>query len=360
MIINHNIAALNSNRFFKINSSKMDKSLEALSSGQKINKGADDPAGLAVSEKMRAQIRGLNQASRNVQDASSLVQTAEGFLKETNDVLHRIRELTVQASNGTYNEEDRAQISVELDEMVKEINRIHEDAKFNTIRLLDNSSLGVNSFKANIGDTVPGLARNPNFNDVTTGVGRNGLVVQSGANTDERMFIQIDEFNTYGIGITDKPTDQYPNANNGFLAWREKSFYNSTPLNVDQAMYLESEITAPVNPINIDLMPPVEGNRLDVTTTEKSTESITVIDVALNKVNRQRADLGAFQNRLEMAREGIDNAAENLQSAESRIRDTDMAQEFVEFTKNQILAQSSATMTAQANVRSQLIMRILG
>lgn len=399
MIINHNISAMNSNRQFSMNVREMNKNLEALSSGKRINKGADDAAGLAVSEKMRAQVRGLNQASKNIQDASSLVQTAEGHLKESNDVLQRIRELTVQAANGTYTDEDRSQITVELDEMLKELNRIHEDAKFNTVRLLDGKSLGLNSFgyagaeqfqPANADNRTflepqdISLARNVNFNVEGGQSGRNGLVVQSGANTDERMFVQIDPFNTYALGITGVPQfqdgleqryNQIPTndnaSNNNNLSWREKSFYSQEVLDLDQAMYLESEITPPANGSTaINLLVPVKlgtgadgeatGNRLDITTTEKATESITVVDVALNKVNTQRADLGAFQNRLEKAQEGVEIASENLQSAESRISDADMAAEFVEFTKNQILAQSAATMTAQANMSSQLIMRILG
>lgn len=407
MIINHNVPALNASRHFNMNTVKMDKNLEALSSGERINRSSDDAAGLAVSEKMRAQIRGLNQASRNIQDGASLVQTAEGFLKESNDVLQRVRELTVQAANGTYTNEDRAQITVEIDQLVRELNRIHEDAKFNTIRLLDGKSLGFNSFgfpnstqvgadknTTKLGPNSINLARNPNFNAYPTAGattqqhGRNGLVIQSGANTDERMFIEIGIFNTYDLGITGKPvgadgaeityekvaaqigtdpiTGQARTSVNGNLAWREKSFYTPDPLDLDAAMYLEANITQAqkqINgegPVTIELLPPLSGNRLDVSSSEKSTESIAVIDVALNKVNKQRADLGGFQNRLEMAMKGVDNASENLQLSESRIRDANMAKEFVEFTKNQILSQSSATMIAQANVRSQLIMRVIG
>jgi flagellin len=414
MIINHNISAMNANRMFANNVSKMEKNTTALASGLRINQGSDDAAGLAVSEKMRGQIRGLNQASRNIQDSISLVQTTEGFLKETNDVLHRMRELSVQAANGTYTKEDRAQITVELDEMVKEVNRIHEDAKFNTIRLLDGYGLRNNSFAtidAN-GDYADGkfngaafdsgklVSRNANFNATTYDNGtksliphsdnpelfvpNNGLVVQSGANTDERMFAKFDAFNTYALGLTQQPdAGNQPYAANTNLAWREKSFYNEKAVDINADMYLESEISAaPLgegipgttgattgNPgVTIhNLFAVIDSadaantvNRVNVNTSERATETITVLDVALNKVNKQRADLGAFQNRLEKASEGVDNAAENLQAAESRIRDTDMAKEFVEFTKNQILSQSAASMTGQANMRSQLVMRILG
>jgi flagellin len=383
MIINHNLAAMNAQRHFGLKIDKMDRNLESLSSGERINRAADDAAGLAVSEKMRAQIRGLNQASRNLQDAASLIQTVEGFLKESNDVLQRIRELSVQAANGTYTKEDRSQIMVEVDEMVKELNRIHEDAKFNTLRLLDGKSLGLNSFgsqtQPNPNETVLGtadigLARNVNFNDVNSNTGRNGVVVQSGANTDERMFVEIDSFNTFSLGISDVPKDATGNnltynvaaqntpynSTNFNFAWREKSFYDETDVDLDAIMYLESSIQAPASGVNINFLNPIQGNRLDLTTSEQATQSIAVIDIALNKVNKERADIGGFQNRIDLARQGVDNAAENLQAAESRIRDADMAQEFVEFTKNQIMSQSASSMVAQANMRAQIVLNIIG
>jgi flagellin len=386
MIINHNISALNANRMFSNNVQRMDKNIASLSSGMRINNGSDDAAGLAVSEKMRAQVRGLNQASRNIQDGISLIQIIEGFLKETNDVLHRMRELSVQAANGTYTSEDRAQITVEMDEMVKEINRIHEDAKFNTMRLLDGKTTGLNSFgytgmgaltdaqnPTELDETAIVAARNFNFNVAgSADQGKNGVVIQSGASTDERMFIAINEFNTYSLGLTKTPETTYASAQstqytstNANQAWRERSFYDEKALDLEAAMYLEANIspsaigTAEGN-VTINLLPPQELNRVNVGTSEKSTETIAVLDIALNKVNKERATLGSFQNRMEMAMQGVDNAAENLQASESRIRDTDMAKEFVNFTKNQILSQSAASMTAQANMRSQLVMRILG
>jgi flagellin len=280
---------------------------------------------------MRAQIRGLNQASRNIQDGISLVQTTEGHLAESNDVLQRMRELTVQAANGTYNQQDRAQITVELDEMVKELNRIHEDAKFNTMRVLDGKSLGINGF-ANI-DAATGNAnpaelasRNPNFLETradavtgglnsAAGTPANGLVVQSGANTDERMFVKIDAFNTKALGLTQGPTTLYSDNNGGAAepAWRELSFYQASPLDLNAAMYLESAITpepAGAGSVTIDNMfPDLANNRVSVSTGEKATETLTVLDVALNKVNKQRANIGSFQNRLEKAMQGVDNAA---------------------------------------------------
>jgi flagellin len=375
MIINHNISAMNAQRHFDMNVKAMDRVMEALASGERINKASDDAAGLAVSEKMRAQIRGLKQASRNIQDGVSLIQTTEGQLKESNDVLQRMRELTVQAANGTYTNEDRAQITVEIDQMLRELNRIHEDAKFNTLRLLDGYTLGDNSFG---GDPPPAeninTARNPNFNVREPGggigtSGRNGVVIQSGANTDERMFAEIDAFNTYALGLTDRPEESYGDitgVNNQNPAWREKRFYDETPIDIESTFNLESPIQTPAigedveTGVTITRLDAQDGNRVDISTSERSTETITVLDVALNKVNKQRADLGALQNRLHMAQRGVDMSAENLQSAESRIRDADMAKEFVQFTKYQILSQSSASMTAQANAKSQLVMNIIG
>jgi len=382
---------MNANRMFSQNVKKMDSNMEKLASGLRINKGSDDSAGLAVSEKMRAQVRGLNQASRNIQDGISLIQTTEGFLKGSNDVLQRMRELAVQAANGTYTNEDRAQITVELDEMVKELNRVHEDAKFNTLRLLDGKTTGFNSFGvqgqqdtpvAEINTTALGTeniapARNVNFNTTNEqgeATGMNGVVIQAGANTDERMFINLDTFNSYALGLTNTPNQTYTDAaaqmnmesTNANQAWRERSFYNEQELNLESALYLESSIQDSAMAQNeegdvaINLLPPQDLNRVNVQSSERATETIAVLDVALNKVNKQRADLGAFQSRMEVAQKGVDNTAENLQAAESRIRDTDMAKQFVNFTKNQILAQSASSMTAQANMRSQLVMRILG
>jgi flagellin len=375
MIINHNVSALNAHRHFSQNVKALEHNLETLASGERINRASDDAAGLAVSEKMRAQIRGFKQASRNIQDGVSLIQTAEGHLKESNDVLQRMRELSVQSANGTYTNEDRAQITVEMDQLMRELNRIHEDSKFNTIRLLDGYSLGANSFG---GDPPPAenitTARNPNFNVREEGgglgtSGRNGLVIQSGANTDERMFAEVDAFNSYYLGLTDRPTESYADisgVNNNNPAWREKRFYNEVPIDIESTFNLEAAITPPAigedveTGVTITTLEVQEGNRLDISTSESATESITVLDVALNKVNKQRADLGALQNRLEMAQRGVDLTVENLQASESRIRDADMANEFVKMTKNQILSQSSSSMLAQANAKSNLVMNIIG
>jgi flagellin len=381
MIINHNIPANKAHRFYNINVKNLDKSFEVLSSGERINRAADDPAGLAVSEKMRAQIKGLRQAARNVQDGISFIQTADGYLKESNNILHRMRELTVQAANGTYTAEDRAQITVEFDQMVRELNRIHEDAKFNTIRMFDGYSLGMNSFGQKEGEVATGeavggvvraqniaAARNPNFN-VDENTGKNGVVIQSGANTDERIFIEMDSFSSYTLGLTGQPEQTYgeiSGVDNNNPAYRELSFFNSEDQPLEELMYLENSIppsayeTESGQELSIQYFTPKEGTRIDLSTPDRATETITVLDIALNKVNKQRANIGASQNRLETTLRGINLAHENLQASESRIRDADMAKQYVGMTKHSILAQSSASMLAQANNVSNLVLRIIG
>lgn len=365
MIINHNAAASRAHLNYSNNLSNINKTFETLSSGERINKASDDPAGLAVSEKFRSQISGLKQSQRNIQDGISFIQTAEGYLTETNNILQRMRELSVQAANGTYTAEDRAQINVEFDQMVKELNRIHEDSKFNTIRIFDGYSLGQNSFGANDDNTIA-ASRNPNFN--SEGAGLNGLVIQSGANTDERTFIQLDATNSYTLGLTDQPTTTYADnseVNNGNLAYRELSFFDSTEKPIEDLMYLESGIRTSAieensgEPLSISYFTPKEGTRIDLSTPERATETITVLDVALNKVNKERASLGAYQNRLETAQRGTALSIENLQAAESRIRDADMAKEYTKLVKYNILTESSSSMAAQANTMQNSILRII-
>lgn len=370
MIINHNISAMNSQRNFGIHVKKTDENLEKLASGQRINSGKDDPAAFAVSEKMRSQIRGFKQASRNIQDGVNLVQTIEGHLGEAGQIIQRMRELSVQASNGTYTNEDRSQISVEMDELIKEMNRIHEDAKFNTIRLLDGYSLGQNSFGGEAPTGYLNASRSIHFNKQNPDGGdpqkiaKNGLVIQAGPNTDERMFVKVDPFSTYTLGLTSTPENTYRDLNgvdNDNHAWREVTFYDWEDTNLDSIMYLENGIDqSPKGDVNIQLSAPrLEKIRVNVATSEKSTETIAALDIALNKISKQRADLGAFQRRLEMAHRGVNMATENIQSAESKIRDSDMAKEYVELTKHQILTNSSASVTAQANYKSDMVFKII-
>ncbi|AHC15133.1 flagellin [Salinispira pacifica] len=289
MIINHNMSAMFAHRQNKFNNIDMEKNIEKLSSGERINRAGDDASGLAVSEKMRAQIRGLNQADRNAADGISLIQTTEGYLQETGDILQRVRELAVQSSNGVYSAEDRMQIQVEVSQLVDEINRVASHAQFNGMNLLTGR-----------------FAQETGVNAVTA-----SMWFHIGANMDQRERVYIGTMTAQGLG-------------------------------------LQSTAGLPHSASFISISNPDAANNV-----------IGMVDTAMKKVNKQRADLGAYQNRLEMARQGITIGAENLQAAESRIRDTDMAGEMVEFVKNQILTQSSQAMLAQANQKNQSVLQLL-
>ena len=285
MIINHNISAMYANRQLGINGSSVDKSMEKLSSGMRVNRAGDDASGLAVSEKMRSQIRGLNQASRNAANGVSFIQTSEGYLQESQDILQRLRELSVQAANGIYSAEDRMQIQVEVSQLVDEIDRVASHAQFNGMNILTGR-----------------FAREDGENLVTA-----SMWFHIGANMDQRERVYIGTMTAKGLGVKQVSNDEI-----------------------------------------IKLDDPDGANR-----------SIGTLDAALKIVNKQRADLGAYQNRLEMAVRGIDIGAENLQAAESRIRDTDMASEMVEYTKNRILIQASSAMLAQANQKTASVLQLL-
>ena len=285
MVINHNMSAMYANRTLGVNNSNLTKDMEKLSSGQRINRAGDDASGLAVSEKMRSQIRGLNQASKNAQNGISFVQTTEGYLQETTDIVQRIRELAVQSSNGIYTEEDRMQIQVEVSQLVAEVDRIASQAQFNGMNMLTGRFAQVN------GD-----------NAVTS-----SMWFHIGANVDQRISMYIGTMTATALGLREFGGE-------GIMS----------------------------------IASPDEAN-----------SSIGTLDEALKKINKQRADLGAYQNRLEMTVAGIDIAAENLQASESRIRDTDMASAMVEYTKNSVLAQAGTAMLAQANTRSQNVLSLL-
>ena len=285
MVINHNMSAMYSQRSTNLTNVAAQKNMEKLSSGLKINRAGDDASGLAVSEKMRSQIRGLNKASENAQNGLSFIQTTEGYLQETTDVIQRIRELAVQSSNGLYTEEDRMQIQVEVSQLIAEVDRIASQAQFNGLNMLTGR-----------------FARDEGTNAVTA-----SMWFHIGANMDQRMQVYIGTMTATALNLRN--------------------------LGDEQIMSLES---------------PAEANR-----------AIGTLDEALKKLNKQRSDLGGYYNRLEHAIRGIDIAAENLQSAESRIRDTDMAKEMVDFTKNQVLQQSGMAILAQANQSTQNVLSLL-
>lgn len=284
MVINHNMSSLFASRYEGMNASGLQKSMEKLSSGEKINRAGDDASGLSISEKMRSQIRGLNQASRNIGDAVSFTNVAEGYLQETTDVLQRIRELAVQASNGVYSDEDRMQIQVEVSQLVAEVDRIASSAQFNGMNLLTGRF-------AKESDTV--------------------MQFQVGANVDQSIKAYIGTMTATALGLKG----------------------------------IQGE----------------EGNQISIASPDEANTTIATLDEALKNVNKQRADLGAYQNRMEMAQKGINVAAENTQAAESRIRDADMAKEMVEYSKNQILSEASSAMLAQSlNVNRAVVAKILG
>ena len=285
MIINHNMSAMFAQNQLKNTNGMLEKNIEKLSSGLRINRAGDDASGLAVSEKMRAQIRGLNQASRNAENGISFIQTTEGYLQESQDIMHRMRELAVQSANGIYSDEDRMQIQVEISQLVDEIDRIASHAQFNGMNML------TGRFAAESGE-----------NTVTA-----SMWFHIGANMDQREQVYIGTMTSEALGVRQLGTGE-----------------------------------------TITMASPEEANR-----------SIGTIDSALKAINKQRADLGAYQNRLEHAVRGIDVGAENLQAAESQIRDADMAKQMVEFTKNQILVQSSNAMLAQANQKPQSVLQLL-
>ena len=280
MIINHNLSAINSHRVLKFQQWNVDKNMEKLSSGLRINRAGDDASGLAVSEKMRAQINGLRQAERNTEDGMSLIQTAEGYLQEITDILQRIRVLAVQSSNGIYTAEDRQMIQVEVSQLIDEVDRIASQAEFNKMNLFQ-------------GD----FARGSRISSMWFHIGPN-------QHQRERVYIQT---------------------------------MTSRALNLKR----------------------YDGSLLTLSTAEFANDAIGVLDAALYRVNKQRADLGAYYNRLEHAAKGLMIAYENTQASESRIRDVDMAEESVSFTKNQILVQSGTAMLAQANVRPQSVLQLL-
>ena len=271
MIVQHNMQAANANRMLGTVVTSQSKSTEKLSSGYRINRAADDAAGLSISEKMRGQIRGLDQASTNAQDGISLIQTAEGALNETHAIMQRVRELTVQAANDTAVTEDRQAIQKEITQLAAEVDRIATTTQFNTMNLLDGTFTGKN--------------------------------LQIGANASQNMSISVGNMNSTSVSINDAATK--------------------------------------------------------VLSHSDATANISVIDAGIKYISDARADLGAIQNRLEHTIANLDTSSENLQSAESRIRDVDMADEMVTYSKNNILQQAAQSMLAQANQSTQGVLSLL-
>jgi flagellin len=281
MIINHNMSAVNANRTLKFTQWSVNKSMEKLSSGERINRAGDDASGLAVSEKMRTQIQGLRQAERNTEDGMSFVQTAEGYLAQTAQIIQRIRVLAVQAANGIYTNADRQLIQVEVSALVDEVDRIASQAEFNRFKILTGEFSKINP--------------------------KSSMWFHMGPNANQRVRVFIGTMTAQAFKMKDA-----------------------------------------TGKVAITLTSPGGANA-----------TIGVMDAALQKLSKQRADLGAYYNRLEHTAKGLMTAYENVQASESRIRDTDMAEEMVEFTKNTVLVQSGTAMLAQANLQPQSVLRLL-
>lgn len=280
MVINFNQAAAFSSRMENINTSNVLKTSKELSSGMRINSAADDASGLSVSERMRSQIRGLNQASRNVMNGTSMLQTAEGFMQSTTDILQRIRELAVQSANGIYSDEDRSMLQTEVEQLVSEVDRISQIAEFNGMTLLSGR------------------------------FAEDGIKFQVGANADQNFTVKLADMSATALGLKGAGQD-----------------------GTEQS---------------ISLADPDSANM-----------ALATIDEALKTVNKNRADIGASMNRMEMTKKGIDIASENISASESRIRDADMAKSITEHVRNQILQQSSISLLSQANTNNQNVLALL-
>lgn len=284
MIINHNMSAMYAQRQMGVVETGVGKDIEKLSSGMRINRAGDDASGLAVSEKMRSQVRGLTQAGQNIQNGVSFIQATEGYLAETTDIVQRLRELAVQAANGIYSDEDRMQIQVEVSQLVDEVDRVASHAQFNGMNLLTGR-----------------FAR-----DSEAAI----MQLHVGANMDQSERIYVGNMSATALGLTGGQGEE-------------------------------------------------GGDMISLASIEGANMAIGTLDNALKQINQQRADLGAYQNRFEIAYNGVAIAAENLQAAESRIRDADMAKQVVDYTRNQILIQSGTAMLAQANTQPQSVIRLL-
>lgn len=433
MIVQHNIASMNANRQLGVSTSKLKTSTEKLSSGYRINRAADDAAGLAISEKMRGQIRGLTQASSNAEDGISLIQTAEGALQESQNIIQRMRELAVQAASDTNTNDDREQIQQEITQLTNEVDRIANTSEFNTKKLLDGSMEGSKSFRSGVG-SAEGTFINGEVKIVEKDVSANAIIARDDVirieftkdgiqaadlgvgyniaslrgsevtyeastgtitiangqyagelsalrNTDsntatmEDYTIQISSFANIKAGDTitinlQKATLTRPQttgkealrvqvgANGGQEAFLGIASMKAKDLGITQT----TAIRTLTNSVDNEIAKANTGNvgaALVVTSQSMASIAIEAYDNALRKVSDERANLGALQNRLEHTINNLDSSAENLQAAESRIRDVDMAEEMTEYSKYNILMQAGQSMLAQANQMTQGVLNLL-
>ena len=394
MVVQHNLTAMNSNRQLGVTTSAQAKSAEKLSSGYRINRAGDDAAGLKISEKMRSQVRGLNRASTNAQDGVSLIQTAEGALNEAHSILQRMNELAVQGANDTNENIDREAINEELDALTTELDRISSTTQFNKQNLLDGSfknkklQVGANADQ-NIEISIGSMnAKTLGLKDVsgtiekTAQEGVNPVAIKyQGMSYTYRPKSSLDKNTANAIAAFKKQlTGKYTSANYAAQFENGKVFYKSlvndkTYSTVSKAV--AGDVSAAKQAMSADVKKNIntylqtsavtakalssytQNGNARVDTYEMANNSITAIQDAINKVSSQRSALGALQNRLEHTIANLDNVAENTQAAESRIRDTDMASEMVEYSKNNILAQAGQSMLAQSNQSTQGVLSLL-
>ena len=392
MIINHNITALNTHNKLSSATAAQGKSMEKLASGLRINRAGDDAAGLAISEKMRAQVRGLDQASKNAQDGISMIQTAEGALNETHSILQRQRELSVQAANGTATDDDRKEIQKEMNQLVDEIDRISTNTEFNTKNLLGGSLNEKIHIGANLGQSM-----DVQFNDMSSSAigtkSGNGLVSTASVVTDfsgslDSAFTLTDGTDTATVtldqdyGSVEEVVSAINNQIQGNAALKNLvsatvkadgkiGFENLTAtaitvadgggtVDVDDALKITAgaiggTLTS-VSSLKQDVTTATSGG---VLTQTDANAAIKVVDDAIKMVSAERSKMGAYQNRLEHTINNLGTSSENLTAAESRVRDVDMAKEMMNQTKNSILAQAAQAMLAQSNQTPQGVLQLL-
>ena len=396
MVVQHNLTAMNSNRMLGLTTASQAKSTEKLSSGYKINRAADDAAGLSISEKMRKQIRGLTQASLNAQDGISAVQTAEGALTEVHDMLQRMNELAVKASNGTMSKDDREYVQNEVDQLVTEIDRVAETTKFNETYLLKGDDtkpevtegvykkFDVSTLNSVISDTSK-ISESNDF-DSTTGKfklkftsglveggtwdGKRIIATGGTATGDEIELDKAKEAELKALNDAIKATNQVSGTatNNGVAfqmtsaAAMKQTYTYAAAIDISLHVGADSTANNRIN-LSIDSMSAsglhVTGLKVNGSDASNATAAINTIADSIQKVSTQRSALGAVQNRLEHTINNLDNVVENTTSAESQIRDTDMATEMVKYSNNNILAQAGQAMLAQANQSNQGVLSLL-
>ena len=411
MIINHNMNALNAHRNMGVNNTASGKSMEKLSSGLRINRAGDDAAGLAISEKMRGQIRGLEQSSRNASDGISLIQTAEGALNETTNILQRMRELAVQSANDTNTSDDREQLQKEMTQLGEEIDRIANNTEFNTKKLL-NGNMGaattatkgtvVNSGKlaaTTAADTVLTTLKDANNNNL--GIAKDDVItvtwsvngtqkstsltvgtqskmedllgkieddatVDSAEITTGKITITANDNGTAGqinglsIEVKSATGTRKEAASNALSSFATGTQAADNRTDGSANLQIGANGGQQLNLSIEDMRATALGvKNLQVGTQSQANTAINVIDEATKRVSSERANLGAAQNRLEYTISNLDNTAENLTSAESTLRDVDMAKEMMEYSKNNILSQAAQSMISQANQQPQNVLQLL-